>query len=178
MKLSIFPKTKALPESAEEKARQARFTSRPYEPVIIKVSTDEELIDVICNNAWSPSTFTGFRNQSNFGSTDFMVLDIDEGMTIEEAEKEVHKLDVACLCIPSTSHSEELHKFRLIFPLSRAITNKPDFEATMMKLAEIFPADPACIGDTARFFFGGRLVDGFWYDADLLVPTIAEKPKR
>lgn len=122
--------------------------------------------------------FEGFRNQSNFLSTDFMVLDIDDKMTIEEAEKVVHQLDITTLCIPSTSHTDQDHRFRLIFPLSRVITNKPDFETTMMKLTEFFPADPSCIGDTARFFFGGKLIDGFFYESDLLVPSAAEKPKN
>ncbi len=123
MKLSIFPKAEALPKSKEEKSRQAWYTSKPHLPEIINVSTDQELIDVICSSAWSPSIFDGFRNQNNFISTDFMVLDIDENMTIEEAEKVVHELDVCCLCIPSTSFTSDHHKFRLIFPLSRAITN-------------------------------------------------------
>tara|TARA_R110000851_G_scaffold29641_3_gene81435 strand:+ start:2130 stop:2981 length:852 start_codon:yes stop_codon:yes gene_type:complete len=178
MKISTFPKAKALPSSKEEKSKQAWYTSKPHLPQEVEIVTSDDLIEIVCNNAWSPSIFEGFRNQNNFKSTDFMVLDIDDGMTINEAESTVHKLDIACLCLPSTSHTEELHKFRLIFPLSRAVTNKPDFEETMRKLAEHFPADPACLGDSGRFFFGGRLVDGFWYDADLLVPSVAKKPEK
>jgi len=177
MKLSIFSKAKALPASKEEKAKEAWYTSKPYYPEVVEVATSEQLIETICSNAWSPSIFSAFRNQHNFLSTDFMVLDIDDKMTIEEAESVVHMLDIATLCLPSTSHSEEHHKFRLIFPLAKTISNKPDFEETMLKLAEYFPADTACIGDTARFFFGGKLIDGFWYDADLLEPSVARKPK-
>ncbi len=178
MKLSIFPKADALPSSKEEKSQQAWYTSKPHLPEVVEVRTSGELIDIVCQHAWSPSTFSSFRNQHNFMYTDFMVLDIDEGMTIEEAEKVVHKLDIATLCLPSTSHTEEEHRFRLIFPLSRSITTAEEFEATMFKLAEHFPADPACLGDQARFFFGGKKVDGFWYSADLLVPTKAQvKPK-
>lgn len=178
MQISIFPKAKALPESKEEKNTQAWFTSKPHLPEVVKVIDHEELIKIVCENAWSPSIFTAHRNQHNFKSTDFMVLDIDDGMTIQQAEKVVHKLDKACLCIPSTSHTDTDHRFRLIFPLSRSINNKPEFEETMLKLTELFPADPSCVGDTARFFFGGRLVDGFWYEADLLDPIVPEKPKK
>ncbi len=177
MKLSIFPKSKALP-SKEEKGREARFTSKPYLPELTEFSTHEELIELICNNAWSPSIFTEYRRQDGFISTDLMVLDIDDGMTIEEAEKVVHSLDIATLCIPSTSHSDEAHRFRLIFPLSKTISKVGVFEATMRKLAEVFPADPSCVGDTARFYFGGKLVDGFWYKASLLDPVVPEKPKK
>ena len=47
----------------------------------------------------------------------------------------------------------------------------------MTKVAEYFPADPACLNDSSRFFFGGKLVDGFWYEgAKLLEPVRVEKP--
>ncbi len=176
MKLSIFKNCKALPTKSE-KAVQARFTSKPFLPEVIEVVTTDDVIDIICNNAWSPSVFKEFRRQDGFISTDFIVLDIDEDMTIEEAEEVVHKLDICCICIPSTSFTPEDHRFRLIFPLSKTISNKEDFSATMIKVAENFPADPACISDTARFFFGGRLVDGFLYDSKLLEPVKAPKKR-
>jgi hypothetical protein len=178
MNLSIFTKAQALP-SKSDKAKEARFTSKPYYPETKSFNTEEELIDIICNYAWSPSVFSGYRNQANFVSTDLMVLDIDDGMRIEEAEKVVHKLDVMCLCIPSTSFTPEDHRFRLIFPLSRTITSPAVFSSTMQKLAEVFPADPACIGDVARFFFGGKLDDGFWFEEGrLLDPVAAQKLKK
>ena len=103
-----------------------------------------------------------------------MVLDIDNGMTITEAEAIVDQLGYACLCLPSTSHSPQLHKFRLVFPLLTTIRSKPVFEATMKNLAEHFPADPSCIGDTARFFFGCKMTDGFWTDGNLVKPEQPE----
>ena len=174
MKLSTFSKCKALPIKAE-KAAEARFTSKPYLPEVTEIFTIDDVIEVICNSAWSPSIFEEFRRQDGFVSTDFIVLDIDEDMRIEEAEKVVHKLDLCTICIPSTSHTDEDHRFRLIFPLAKTITNKDDFSSTMQKVAEHFPADPACLSDTARFFFGGKLVDGFFYDAKLLEPVKAPK---
>ena len=174
MKLSTFPKCKALPEKAQ-KAAEARFTSKPYLPQITEVTTVDDLIEVICNNSWSPSLFKEFRRQDGFISTDFIVLDIDEGMTIEEAETVVHKLDICSICIPSTSHKEDNHRFRLIFPLAKTVTDREVFAATMRKVAENFPADPACLGDTGRFFFGGKLVDGFFFNGPLLEPEKAAK---
>lgn len=178
MILSIFPQCKPLP-TKEEKAKQAWFTSKPHYPAVLEFSTEDDLIDIITANAWSPSVFHGFRAQSNFIQTDLMVLDIDDGMRIEEAEQMIENMGLAALCMPSTSHSEELHKFRLIFPLSRTIREKEVFKATMEYLANIFPADPACVGDTARFYFGCRMDDGFWSDGSLLEPVIPiEKPSE
>ena len=136
------------------------------------------MIEVITKFAWSPSIFKEYRRQDGFISTDFAVLDIDEGMKIEEAEKIVHKLNITTLCLPSTSFTQENHRFRLIFPLAKTITNKDVFEATMRKIAEYFPADPSCVSDTARFYFGSTLVDGFYYESDLLEPVPPQKPRN
>jgi len=177
MKLSIFPKAPALPSTKKEKKEGSIFTSNPYLPEVVEVHNEDELIDVITRNAWSPSIFSGFRSQKEFVSTDFMTLDIDSGMTIEEAEVAVNKLGLACLCLPSTSHTDALHRFRLIFPLVHTIHTKCEFIDTMRYLTEYFPADPQCIGDTARFFFAGKLVDGFWIEGKLLAPIQVNKPK-
>ena len=155
MKLSIFPKAQALP-SKEEKGKEARFTSKPYLPEIVKFNTHKELINIICKNAWSPFTFEEYRSQDGFCSADVLAFDIDDGQTIEEAEAMVHKLDVIALCVPSTSHTDDAHRFRLIFPLSKTITKAEVYKATYAKIAEYFNVDPAC-KDTARFFFGGKL---------------------
>ena len=173
MKLSIFPKTKALP-SKDEKGKEARFTSKPYLPEILEFATHEDLIEVICNHAWSPFIFEEYRSQDGFCSADVLAFDIDNGQTIEEAEAMVHKLDIAALCIPSTSHTDDAHRFRLIFPLAKTITKADAYKATYSKVAEYFSVDPAC-KDVARFFFGGKLVDGFWYESKLLDPI---KPVR
>lgn len=118
--------------------------------------------------------FEEYRSQDGFCSADVLAFDIDHGQTIEEAEAMVHKLDIAALCIPSTSHSDDDHRFRLIFPLSKTITKADVYKATYAKIAEYFHVDPAC-KDTARFFFGGKLVDGFWFEGKLLDPI---KPVR
>ena len=173
MKLSIFPKSKALP-SKDEKGKEARFTSKPYLPEILEFATHEDLIEVICNHAWSPFIFKEYRSQDGFCSADVLAFDIDNGQTIEEAEAMVHKLDIAALCIPSTSHTDDAHRFRLIFPLAKTITKADVYKATYAKVAEYFSVDPAC-KDVARFFFGGKLVDGFWYEGKLLEPV---KPVR
>lgn len=176
MKISIFPKVKALP-TKEEKAKEARFASKPYEPEIFKVFDSDQLIDIVCNYAWSPSVFNGFRSQANFKGTDFMVLDIDDGMTIDDALDKVEELDITCLCMPSTSHTEDSHRFRLIFPLVKRISDKFSFSATMEKLSESFPVDPQTIGDTARMYFGCKPTDGFLHEGKLLEPVIPEKAK-
>lgn len=174
MKISVFPKAKAHPVNKEEKRRHSFFASNPYSPDTVSVKDQEELIEVIINNTWSPIVFSEFRRESDFISADVIGFDIDEGMEIDEAEAVVQNLDITCLCLPSTSHTDEHHKFRLIFPLSRTIRDIATYKATYAKLAENFPVDPQC-HDAARFYFGSKMLDGFWYEGELVEP-VAEKP--
>lgn len=174
MKLSIFPKSTPLPKSKKEKTENAKYFSRPHLPEVVEIDTDETLISVITSFAWSPFIFKQARLQDDFVSTDFLVLDIDSGLTIEAAEARIHEANVACLCLPSTSHKPNAHRFRLILPLSRTITKVEDFLASMKDLAESFPeADPSCLTDYARAYFSSTTDDGFFYEGDLLEPVIA-----
>ena len=78
------------------------------------------------------------------------------------------------------SHTEEHHRFRLIFPLLKTITKELDYIATMEDLYESFPmADRSTITDTARLFFQSNMSDGFWIEGDLLEPEKgSEKAKK
>lgn len=179
MLISIFPTAKALPKTKGEKTTESFKCSNPNYPAVKEVLNEDDLIYVITHHAWSPNLFNGYRLQNNFVQTDMMVLDIDSGMRIEEAETMVNNMGITALCMPSTSHSEEAHRFRLIFPLSRTVKSKEDYSATMSYLAELFPADPSCVHDYARYYFGCRDDAGFWTESSLLEPIIApKKPKE
>jgi hypothetical protein len=173
VQVSIFPKAKAHPKSKKEKVENSKYASSPFIPEVISFNNEEELMEVITKYAWSPMVFETYRRESDFIKTDLIAFDIDEGMTIDEAEQVVESLGLAALCMPSTSHSEKHHKFRLIFPLSRAIHNIDEYKETYMKLAEHFPVDPQC-KDACRFYFGSTDEDGFWIDGELYTPV---KPK-
>lgn len=178
MKLSIFSKAKPLPSSKEEKTYESQFASMPHLPEVIEIATEDDLIHAVTNFVYSPSIFNGYRKEANFKSADFMVLDIDEGLTIPEAEKRCEELKLTVLCVPSTSHTPEKHKFRLIFPLLKTITDQEIFMATINKLAESFPeCDPACL-HSSRFYFSSRMDDGFWLEADLLEPVVPVKEEK
>lgn len=171
MKLSIFSQAEPLPKSKEEKSKEAKYFSRPYLPEIAEVENEDELINLVTNFAWSPFIFKEARLKDDFISTDFLVLDIDSGLTIQEAEARIEEAKITALCLPSTSHRPEAHRYRLIFPLSRPITKVDEFVASMEDLMEAFPeSDPAC-KDWARAYFAGTLDDGFWYEGELLEPT-------
>lgn len=170
MRISIFSDVKPLP-TKKEKAKESKYASNPYLPEIAEVPTDEELILLVTSFAWSPSIFKGARLKENFVSTDFLVLDIDDGLSIPESEKRIEKLGYTCLCVATTSHTPENHRYRLIFPLSRTITKVEEFEASIVSLMELFPESDKACKDCSRFFFSSTLDDGYWIEGDLLEPT-------
>jgi len=182
LRFSIFPNTNPFPKTKEEKASIAKYgVSYPNEAVQVTANSEDDLLEFICNNTWSPFLFVKYRREDNFISTDMIAFDIDEGMDIKQAEVQVNKLGLAALCLPSPNHTEENPRFRLIFPLSRTITNPEEFRSTYAHLAEYFPVDPQC-KDYCRFYFGSTLDDGFWLDGKLASPVappkIEDSPSR
>jgi hypothetical protein len=186
MQISIFPKAKAHPDKTKvayqyydkkrghnvdvyEKQAASKVVNNSI-PETVEVNTEDDLIEVVTKYAWSPATFNGSKVMENFIKTDFMVLDIDNGLTIDEAERITSEKNLSALCLPSPSHTEENHKFRLVFPLSWSIFDKPTFDATWKKLEEIFPdTDPQC-KDCSRFYFASTMDDGFWNEGELFEP--------
>lgn len=173
MKISVFPKVNFLPKNKDEKALQSRLASNPNLPQEMPVNTEEDLIKAVTSYGWSPSIFSGVRHNDNFVSTDFMSLDIDSGLRIEDAEKRVQSLGLACLCLPSPSHTSEAHRFRLIIPLAKTILNYEDFDATWDWLQGQFPELDTQCSDYARWYAPSKMDDGFWQDGDFLVPKKA-----
>lgn len=171
MKLSIFSLAKAHPTSKEEKRTESFKVSSPNLPTTVEFSTDTELLQFVTSYAWSPFTFSGTRHADNFIATDLLVYDIDKGLSITEAQAIIEKANLACLCLPSPSHTEEAHRFRIILPLSHPISAPETYEATWKSGAALFNAvDPQC-SDMARYYFGSTTEDGFWNEGDLFVPV-------
>jgi hypothetical protein len=173
MKLSIFSKVNYLPKNKDDKIAQSKLASNPNLPQVIEIATDEDLINAVTSYGWSPSIFSGVRHNDNFVSSDFMSLDIDSGLTMEDAEKRIQKLGLACLCLPSPSFTPEFHKFRLIFPLAKTILNTEDFDATWDWMQEQFPELDIQCSDVSRWYAPSKMEAGFWQDGEFLVPKKA-----
>lgn len=169
MKVSVFEKV-TIPKCAEDKKSLAFFSSKPHLPVQMSCNSTEELIDIITNRGWSPFLFKGYRSQQNFLKTSFLVLDIDDGLPIEKSLERVKSLNLFCVCLPSSSHTKEKHKYRLIFVTDMTIDDVDTFKYNMELLRDKFPeADPSCVTDNARFYFPCKFSDdGFIYNGDLI----------
>jgi hypothetical protein len=174
MKISIFPDAKPHPKNKDEKVAEAKKFSSPYLPKSVDIANDEQLMGFVTKYAWSPFIFDGVRKEENFVSCDFLVYDIDEGMTIDECAEIIEKNKLCCLCLPSPSHTPEAQRFRIIMPLARTITDLSVYGETWDKGAAIFGVVDEQCKDGCRGYFACTDSDGFWQNGDLFAPILPQ----
>lgn len=83
----------------------------------------------------------GDRNKENFVSSDLIVIDIDDGLTLEQAQIHPLVVDCATLIYTSASHTADHHKFRIIFVLEKTISDPVEFEEAVGCFIREFNAD-------------------------------------
>lgn len=160
MKISIFPEAKSHPTKEEKRVEAFKF-SAPYLPEVVTIIDEQKLRDYVCNYAWSPAIFNGARKAENFVSCDFLVYDVDEGMTIDDADNILSSTNYCYTILPSPSHTSENHRFRIILPLAHSILDLETFDATWSKGAELFRTIDTSCSDSCRAYFASRDNDGF-----------------
>lgn len=105
---------------------------------------------------WSPSVFAnGKRCKKNFLSADYLALDFDSGTEIGEMLSVFE--DTRHICMTTKSHTDEHHRFRMIFPLEGCCEDLSDYEHTLRQLGTRYDCDSSCF-EGARFFWPGKTV--------------------
>ncbi len=117
----------------------------------------DELAAVLSNDCWSPGIFNDRkRNILSLASLDLLVLDVDDGASLDDAKEKfsAYKHIIAT----SKSHQKEKNgkvcdRFRVVLFLTEPITNDKDFKVTWTFAYQQWPfIDRAC-KDSARFFY-------------------------
>jgi hypothetical protein len=134
-----------------------------------QVSTIEKLnawrsIDIEPKDAFAIITEDGFattceltsgnRKESNFASRQLFMIDIDDGMTIQELLADDFYNQYALGFYATASFTPEHHKFRILFMTAEPIMTAKESRYITRALRKIYPqSDPACV-DPARLFYG------------------------
>lgn len=116
----------------------------------------EELAYGLSNGAtFKPAILSGTKNVS-WKNQQLFALDFDGNTTIEEELKRCDKLDLQPVFGYITfSHTESVHKFRLVFCFNKPITDVRIRDYVQNQLLKTFKyADQKCL-DKTRLFFGG-----------------------
>lgn len=95
----------------------------------------------------------GHRKADNFIQSNLVLVDIDSGLTIEEATQHEFYKEFASGYYTTPTHTIEAHRFRLVFVTARIINNAKDMTILYTVLIKMFGGDESC-KDPCRLFFG------------------------
>lgn len=126
-----------------------------FQPV--KGSLGDLAIHIGKGYPWMPALLDkGARRWQQFANhAELLAIDIDQGMSIDQALQHPFIAAYCGLGIESSSSTPEHQKFRLVFRLPEAVTDWQIIRICNRYLIELLGvADPSC-KDASRFFFGG-----------------------
>lgn len=116
--------------------------------------TPEELADAIdAGYAYSYQFLKNQRNTQNFIQTGFICVDVDYGLTIDEAMDTGIVRSFCSILHKTASHTPDHHRFRLIFQLPRTLDSSSDVRYASRSLVRRLGGDPKTT-DPGRMFFG------------------------
>ena len=105
--------------------------------------------------ALSPQFRDGYRKTENFICAGYIGVDIDDGMTVEEALANDFVKKYSSIFYTTARHTPEAHRFRIIFELETPIADPEIMRLALIGVGKKFGGDPK-IKDAARMFFGSR----------------------
>lgn len=111
-------------------------------------------------HAFSAQFKSGYRKSTNFLRTNMLAADADGTITIEDALQIPLIRDQASFLYTTSSHTEDTHRFRVVFVIERLITNPHEWANALLGLARKLGTDPT-INDGARLFYGNRNAEFF-----------------
>jgi hypothetical protein len=95
----------------------------------------------------------GRRKAENFTASDVLAVDVDDGLSLDEALAHSYIKDKCSFLYTTPSHTPEQHRFRLVFEIENTITDANDMEHALTGLVAKVGGDKACT-DACRMFFG------------------------
>lgn len=145
-KLSVIKLPRLLTSKAELTSLLASTTIYTN-TVDIKTNTD---FNELCkNNIICPSVFykdVTSKLDDDVKLSNFIFMDIDGGLTIEEAMDILDRANLSYLLFTSSSHSIIQNKFHILVPLLKSVNSKEDYKAYWTYLHQLFDCktDRAC----------------------------------
>jgi hypothetical protein len=168
------------PEAEKERlycaAINLRVINKNLDPVTMKPKKDyydftfglenqymtvSEIIEAIgkgfsycCGHFKAEQDGTIARKSENWLYSDIIGIDIDSGLTIEQALK-IPEMKHAFLLHTSASHTPAKNRFRILIDIAKPIIDTEQYKKLMAYFIKVFGADQNC-KDTGRAFFGNN----------------------
>ena len=97
----------------------------------------------------------GNRKASNFQSAVGFIADIDNGLSIHDAEDRLKQRDLNYLIIPSKSHTSEHHRYHILLPFNKVVYSQNAYKQIVTGIIDdIFPESDKSVTDAARYIYG------------------------
>ncbi len=146
-----------------------KFSSKPqgYEvgSIVKRLGNDNKIIEVTMSDL-ATKIIEGYTvkpaicgtKQAEWKEQQLFMVDVDDGLTIEQAIEKSRELDIIPAFIyTSFSHSEEHNKFRLVFVADKVIANIDEGLALQNILNKLYDADEHC-KNLNRIYYAGRKI--------------------
>ncbi|MDD3236671.1 MAG: hypothetical protein PHV37_01065 [Candidatus Gastranaerophilales bacterium] len=120
--------------------------------------TIKELADVINQgHTFCTRLKDGSRCEKNFESADFIVLDFDGGISLEEIRNNEFIKEHAGMIYTTPNHKKDgKDRFRLILPLEGTIKDIKEYKKLIKIILNMFTAADQTCSDGTRFYFGSK----------------------
>jgi len=109
----------------------------------------------------------GHRKASNFLCMQVLAVDIDSGLTIDEALAHPFFRKYGWFIYTTPSHRADAHRFRIVFLMAQPIETEKQMRSAYTGVIALFGGDRAC-KDATRLFFGSENCEV--YRADRVLP--------
>jgi hypothetical protein len=122
----------------------------------------------------------GWRKSENFTVSGVLAVDIDDGLSVQDALDDDFVQDYASILYTTPSHTEEFPRFRIVFELEVSITDKDRMRDALTGLINRFGSDEAC-GDICHMFYGSTTSEPIMFGnklPELLVEELIERAKE
>lgn len=122
--------------------------------------TLEDIVEQTCTYNYSPFIFKdGLRKGENFMGATLLIIDVDDGFSIDEAKEKL--AGYKSIIVTTKSHQlgekngkpiKKCDRYRIFIQLQEEIYDKEVYKKVISKLIEDFNGDRAC-KDIARFYY-------------------------
>lgn len=140
------------------------FVNRPDEQSIkttgkewvnVDLTLDEFITHIQKGFPFTHQFSGGVRKKEFFRRTNVLIADIDDGLSIDKALEDDFIKGFASFIYTTPRHTDEKHRFRIIFILERLIFDPDIYESMYRSLMDKMPTDPNT-KSAAQFFNGSK----------------------
>jgi hypothetical protein len=119
----------------------------------------------------------GWRKSANFTVSGMLAVDIDQGLSVQDALDDEFVQDYASILYTTPSHTEEFPRFRIVFELEVPITDAQKMRHAQTGLINRFGGDGSC-KDACHMFYGSTTSKPIVFGKKLPEQTVEELVTR